>query len=319
MFKVRWHVPLLLAVTTITLAAASVVASTTVDIQGTLSTGPGERLHEPVLVRLLSGENEVQEQLAGFNGQFRFKKVLPGSYVIRIERDGYNLQDVPIVTTSPTYRIQITLQATPIESAFSGAHDPFTSLSVSPAARKEFELGMGEQKIGRCDAALQHFQKAVALYPKYGDAFDEIGNCDIRSGNFQGAEESFKKAMAFSDPVHPAVKLSDLYLVQKRYDEAQNLILKLLPQNPTEGDLYAAIARVYYAVGRIRDAELAGLEAQSRTHQSADVHLLLAKIYEEQNNRPARITQLRAYLDENPRGAKADEVRKLLLGLTGNP
>ena len=125
--------------------------------------------------------------------------------------------------------------------------------------------------------------------------------------------------MAFNRKIDAAISLADLYFSQKRFEEGRNLIIPLLTQHPTEGDLYAALARNYFAVGQIHDAELAGLNAQSRSHKSADVHLLLAKIYEGQHNRAALITQLKAYLDESGSGPTADAVRKQLRDLTGEP
>jgi len=66
---------------------------------------------------------------------------------------------------------------------------------------------------------------------------------------------------------------------------------------------------------QLKEAVAAGLEAHSRGHQSPDVHLLLAKIYEDQGNHGAELTQLLNYLDENPRGAAADQVRRQLEAL----
>jgi tetratricopeptide (TPR) repeat protein len=108
-------------------------------------------------------------------------------------------------------------------------------------------------------------------------------------------------------------------LAQGRLDEAEKLVTSLLPKNGAEGDLYAALTRIYFAKGRFHDAEVAGLEAHSRGHRSPDVHLILAKIYESQKNRAALITQLQTYLDESPRGTMADQVSKQLLDVRKSP
>jgi predicted Zn-dependent protease len=137
--------------------------------------------------------------------------------------------------------------------------------------------------------------------------------------NRAAAEEAFQKAVQFASGVNPAVNLSTLYVGDGRLEEAQQLIIRLLPKNPTEPELYAALTRIYFAEGRVHEAELAGLEAHSRGHESPDVHLILAKIYESQQNRAALITQLRTYLEERPQGAMADQVRKQLSDVQTSP
>jgi hypothetical protein len=49
------------------------------------------------------------------------------------------------------------------------------------------------------------------------------------------------------------------------------------------------------------------------------VHLILANIYESQHKRAALLTQLTIYLDEDPRGAKSDEVRRQLADIQSHP
>jgi tetratricopeptide (TPR) repeat protein len=207
----------------------------------------------------------------------------------------------------------------PDEPGFSSTFDPFRDLEIPSRARKEFDLAMRQQKDVKCAKTMPHLQKAVAIFPRYGEAYTEIGRCYVQMENRPAAEEAFKKAIQFSNSVYPAVNLSSLYLDEGRLDEAQQLITPLLRKNPTEPELYAALARIYFAQDRLHEAELAGLEAHSRGHRSPDVHLILARIYENQGNRAALITQLRMYLEEKPEGTVADQVRKQLADIQKKP
>jgi len=317
MSRVGWFVRFILSIAGIFIAARVAISSPKVDIQGEIVTG--HRMDRPALVRLFSGQKAIQETLADSRGRFRFRKIDPGSYVIHVECDGYYGQDVTVQMADSTHHVSITLQPAPDEPAFTSAFHPFRELDIPRQAKKEFALGMREQKGGQCARTMPHLQKAVAIYPRYGEAFNEIGRCYLQMDNLAAAEESFKKAVQFSSGISPAVNLAGLYVNQGRLDEAQELITRLLRKNPTEGELYAALTRIYFAKGRVHDAELAGLEAHSRGHESPDVHLILAKIYESQRNRAALITQLRTYLDENPRGRTADEVRRQLEDIQNPP
>jgi tetratricopeptide (TPR) repeat protein len=293
-----------------------VLSASKIDIDGELTTN--HSMDRPAVVRLFRGAALVQETLADSRGRFRFRKVDPGPYVIHVECDGYYGKDVQIQAADSSHHVSIALQRAAGEAA-APTFDPFRELDIPSRAKKEFDLGLREQQAGQCPKAMPHFQKAIDAYPEYGEAFTEMARCDLQNKDLAAAEDAFKKAVQFTTGVYPTVNLATLYVSQGRLDEAQALITRLLPRNPTEGELYAALARIYFAKGDTHNAEVAGLEAHSRGHRSPDVHLILANIYESQHKRAAVLTQLTTYLDEDPRGAKSDQVRKQLADLQSRP
>ena len=290
------------------LTLAGVIAPAKADIQGEL-VGP-HFVDAPASVRLFSGRTLVQATMADAHGRFKFNKIDPGSYVIHVECDGFYGKDVPVQVASSTARVNITLEPTKDNPSTTATFNPFRDLDIPRAAKKEFELGMREQKDGKCDMRLVHLQKALSIYPRYGEAYTEIARCYLTMNDMTSAEAAFKSAIPISPGVYASVNLATLYTNEGKIDEAQALITPLLQKNPTEGELYAALARIHFAKGRLREAEAAALEAHRRGHRSPDVHLILAKIYEDQGKSGALMTQLQDYLDENPRGAAADQVRR---------
>ena len=292
------------------LSLASVLSSAKVDLQGEVVAAG--RLQTPVSLRLFNGKILVQTTAPDARGRFKFSKIDPGSYVIHVECDGYYAQDVPVQVVNSTSQVSITLQPTPDNPLTTAAINPFHDLEIPRQAKKEFDLGMREQRDGKCDVRLAHLKKALALYPRYGEAFTEMARCYLQMNDMAAAEAAFKSAIPLSTGIYTTVNLATLYISQGRLDEAQALITPVLQKNRTEGELYATQARIHFARGRMRDAEVAGLEAHARGHHSADIHLILAKIYEDRGNGAAVTTQLLNYLDENPRGATADQIRKQL-------
>ena len=181
---------------------------------------------------------------------------------------------------------------------------------IPRAARRELEAGMKDRKSGNCSQAIPHFQKAITLAPKYGESHNELGICLLKQDKLSEAEAEFRTAMELNATTDATINLADLYAKQKRFDEGLQVLQKSLTANPTEGDLFFALARIYLDQGDIRKAEYAALEAHSRIHRNADVHLLLAKIYLSSNNYPALSTQYETYLIENPAGTVPDEILK---------
>ena len=184
------------------------------------------------------------------------------------------------------------------------------STDLPRAAKRELEAGMKDRRSGNCNQAIPHLQKAIALAPKYGDSHNELGICFLKQDKLSEAEAEFRTAVELKATIDAPINLADLYAKQKRFDEAMQVLQKALTANPTEGDLFFALARIYVEQGELRKAEYAGLEAHSRIHRNADVHLLLAKIYLSTNNYPALSTQYETYLIENPAGSVPEDIRK---------
>src|SRR5262249_42509872 len=231
------------------------------DIQGEVITT--NRIATPIVVRLLKGTTPIQQMLADDRGKFKFRKVDPGLYVIRAECDGYYAQDVSVQVSDSIHPVSISLEPVHNDPTFTSAFNPFRDFEIPAQAKKEFDQAMRQQKGPPCEKAMPHLQKAVAIYPRYGEAFTEIGRCYLFMNNLAAAEEAFKKAVQFTGEMYPSVNLATLYVNQGRLDEAQELITRLLPKNQAQGELYAALSRIYFAKGRIHDAELAGLEAHA--------------------------------------------------------
>ena len=183
-------------------------------------------------------------------------------------------------------------------------------IEIPRAAKREYEAASKDRKSGNCDKAIPRLQKAIALAPNYGEAHNEVGMCFLTQSKLSEAEAAFRAAMELNASIDAAINLADLLAKQKRFDEALQVLQKPLATNPAEGDLFFAVAKIYFAQGDTRKAELAGLEAHSRFHRRADVHLLLAKIYLSGNNYPALATQLDSYQIENPAGPVPDEIRQ---------
>jgi YD repeat-containing protein len=74
-----------------------------------------------------------------------------------------------------------------------------TSAAAPPKAKKNFEKGLSLEKKSKWPAAQQKFQAAVNLYPKYAQAWLELGRMQLNLDRKSEAEASLQKALA-ADP-----------------------------------------------------------------------------------------------------------------------
>ena len=117
--------------------------------------------------------------------------------------------------------------------------------------------------------------------------------------------------MELSDSVYIALNLAETDTAQRRFKEAETILALAIQRKPDNGDAYFGLAVAYVSQGRFQEAEAAALQADSRPHRIADLHLILAKMY--LRTKPDKVAdQLELYLKEAPNSAESDRVRKAL-------
>jgi tetratricopeptide (TPR) repeat protein len=279
------------------------------DIEGRVRAGDMKR----VQIQLLRDRLVVEERFVS-DGRFEFHNLNRGSYTVRARAEGYVEEEIAIDLPRRNSRELINIDLRRAESRPEGPGETISVVEyqIPRSARRAYEEGLEERKRGHCEKAVPHLQTALAAFQKYGEAFNELGNCFIQMKEFGKAEESFKKAIEYTGTIYPSMNLADLYANQKRFADAQTVLRQSIAKHPSEGDLYFAMAVIHFDEGRLRDAEEAGRLAHEKIHRLADVHLVLAKVYLNLKDQSAVIDQLRLYLDENPKGPVADRVRRNL-------
>ena len=85
-----------------------------------------------------------------------------------------------------------------------------------------YELGRQSHASGRYVEAVQEFEKAVALDPTFGPAFNMLGYSYAKAGDFAKAESAFGRYLAANpgDP-NPVDSLAELYLRMGQLDKAE--------------------------------------------------------------------------------------------------
>ncbi len=261
----------------------------------------------------------LEEHLVGSNGRIEFHNLSLGTYSVRVRAEGFHDEEVSVLILRSNSRevIRVELRAVERPAQNRAAVTSVYDLQIPAPARREYEQGLKERAEKGCARAAPHFEKALSLYGEYADAHHERAKCFQEASLFDRAEDSFLNAIRYGSSIFPHIALADLYITTKRSQDARRTLLDGISRFPDEGDLRFALAQGYFEQGRLKEAETAGLEAHARFHRSADVHLLLAKIYLAVKDHSALVTQLKLYLEENPKGSLADRVRRNLAEVEG--
>jgi tetratricopeptide (TPR) repeat protein len=101
-----------------------------------------------------------------------------------------------------------------------GSTVSMTSLQAPKSAHREFDKGQASLRKDRLDDAARHFAKAVAIYPRYADAWNRLGHVQVQKKEDAAARTSFARAIAI-DPklVPPYVELAAMHAGAGRWRE----------------------------------------------------------------------------------------------------
>ncbi len=193
-----------------------------------------------------------------------------------------------------------------------GATVDVADLSAPKNATDEYNRASQEIAKGHCDRAVKNLTHAIALYPKFCSAYNNLAVCYYRLGKKDLEREALEKAVSTNDScIPPMVSLAKLDLEDQNTPAAAPLLTKALAAEPTNMEALVLQARLDLMENRFDKAIAEALRIDTMPHKGyAIVHYIAASAYEQQGHFDEAIQQLQAFLKEEPSGPGAELVRK---------
>jgi len=94
------------------------------------------------------------------------------------------------------------------------------AIDIQPSAQMHYHLGVTLQTQKQLDAAIDSYQRAVALKPDYATAWSNLGAAQQTQNNFDAAIKSYRCAIAAQPEVSAYNNLGSVLNLQNRVDEA---------------------------------------------------------------------------------------------------
>jgi tetratricopeptide (TPR) repeat protein len=323
-----WSLTLVLAFFS-TASAAQQTTTTSGATSGGLSTitvrVSYQQSHRPAAalrVELISPYGGVVDQrTADGNGGATFGNVTSGRYRVRVSGPDVETTTTDLIEAGGslggpyiTENIQVRL-TNPAGTEAGGAG---VAAIVPEAAQKEFKLGLKEMDKKQWEEAKDHFQKAVAAFPKYAEAFNNLALAEIQLKDGKNAVESFRSAAQ----IDPTLQQANLYLGQfyyenKKYKEAEPYLLHSAADQPKSAQTLTALANVQLQNG---EDELALTNARKVSSlpdhkQFAISHLIVAQALTGKGKDDEIAKEYEMYLKEAPDSPLAPRVRDELAKL----
>ncbi len=273
-------------------------------------------------VTLMGRSGPVAEATANDRCVVAFADVPAGSYHLSVSGEGFTDTNVGIINASSTgpsdFEIRVKRQSdldntnSLLASSFVSAKD----LGISSRAHKEFQKANELFARQNFTKAIQELNKAIAIYPAYAIAYNNLGVIYSRLGDTARSHAALEKALSINDHLAPAyVNLGRMNIRAGDFPGAETMLTKASALDPTNAIVFTLLAYSELMAGSREEAIANSRRAHALQGPHAVVHQVAARALEEKGQGNEAIAELELFLKEEPSGHRAEDARKELADL----
>lgn len=188
------------------------------------------------------------------------------------------------------------------------------AMKVPSKARDAFKKAQSAVEDQKLDVAQKRIAEALAIYPEYSEALALRGILKLDANNAEGAVDDLDHAIK-ADAGNPLayLALGAAYNSMRRYDDAIRSIDRGIALSPRSWQAYFEMGKAYLGKGDFEAALRQLNKSQGLDKKDyPPLHLVRAHALLGMKNYPEAMAELQWYLDKDPGGAQASEVRQTL-------
>ena len=277
-----------------------------------------------------SGDGPSQSEVSSENAQMGIPRRELANCELRASVSGFSSSVINLVDlTGSLSSVDVGSIVVQRRGKIEGSTVSASAYKAPKDARKAYEKGLQAEKKGELANAHKYFAKAVEIYPKYTNAWFQLGTVLQKEQQKDAARAAFTQATTIDTKfLPPYLSLSLMAYEAENWTELLNFtnhilnldplnhvsgyVLDLDPLNYTEAYFYNSLAN--YKLNKFADAEKSGLKAEQvdLPTRFPQLHLLLAEIFARKNDYNTAIVELRTYLELVPHAKEAEQVRERL-------
>lgn len=293
----------------------------------------GRRAEGSIQVKLQSYSSGEISVMADTSGSFTFAALAPGSYTVVVSAgEGYeiarervfidndaNLSRSGIPTPSASRRFTVMIHLQPkLEANRARASVLNAALAEVPeSARKLYEKGLKLAQSGQSGDALKavdNLKAAVALYPKFPLALNELGVQYLRIGQPDKAADALATAVRIvPEEFHPRLNYGIALLNQRKFAQAEDQLRMALKKNDAAPTAHMYLGITLMSQKKLDEAEKELLVAVgSNSSEVANAHRYLGGIYWGKRDYKRASEELETYLKLVPKAPDAERTRQAI-------
>ncbi len=231
---------------------------------------------------------------------------IPDGCRVTIRLKGYRTVDATL-TESSTFTLKRV-------GDHEGSTISLTSVNATKDARKAYDRGLAAATRQKYEDAVRAFQAAVAAYPKYAQAWSDLGLAQLALHRPAEARASWEEAVQ-SDPQYlkPYVQLARLAVSEGRNQDALDITNRGLALNPVEFpaiSYFNAVANFNLKHYEAAEKSVAQAIAHDSKREMPLAESLFGSILAVKGELGPAIDHLRKYLELSPKASDAAAIRE---------
>ncbi len=274
-----------------------------------------------LMVCLMAGSSNtpVETTYTNDTGKADFRNLSVGDYHVIVSGDGIQTTDSGVFevdsrqVTQAQYVTVRQIEAAGPKPVNSNSFGTVSAAALNVPSKARKLLDKANEAIGRQEwsKAAELLNKAIAIYPQYPAAYNNLGVAYARMNDYPHEQEALEKAISLDEHFVPACEnLAQLYLRQKNFSQAEVLLGKALSADPNNGKSLTLMADTQYMEHHYDAAIATAEKAHSLPNQHpSTVHYIAGMAYAQENRRDQALAEFQMFLKEEPTGARADHVR----------
>lgn len=290
-------------------------------IEGRVTLPSGRSADLNIRITLSNQQSTLTTFFTNKHGEFRFMNLGEGIYYLQAEGDPALHEPVTeTVRLSRGQITQLTITLRKKEEFASRATGPIVVTAsefdpqVPASARKEYREAVKLIGKGRRQEAIARLKQAVAIYPDFFIARNDLGAQHLKLKQLDEADQQFRLVLEKHPKYFNSRFNLGLVMIERRnYPEAINQLNQAISLDSSR-----PVARLWLGVALLEINELPGAERElskaliTGGGDFAMAHYYLAQAYLRRGDSAEAARALNAYLEESPKGEYAEQSRSLL-------
>jgi tetratricopeptide (TPR) repeat protein len=259
-------------------------------------------------------------------GNFAFRGLPNGSYTVTIDKEKdfepvSQSVDVRAFPGSPAQTYTLNIKLSPKDKRLvkpSVLNVEF--VNVPPTARGYYDSAIEMGKKGEHQAAIDQLKLATTEYPKFTQAFNEMGVQYLRLNQPESADEAFQRALKI-DPQSFAALINRgiANVAMKRHGEAIPILRKAVKIDDQSAVGHYFLGQALANLGLFDEAEKElQFSLQLGKADMKEAHRILAIIYSGRGSKAQAVGQLETYLALAPNAPDAEQLKETIRQLKGS-
>jgi len=289
-------------------------------ISGIILLSNGQKAEHRISVRLQSMTRGDRLTTSDEYGNFVFRGLPSGDYTIVIDKEKdfeAFVQSVSIVQPRgmppQTYLLNVRLNA----KASAAGPPGVINAELAKVPRRALDMFNRAQELsnqGDHTGALELLRNAIAEYPEFMLAYNEMGVQYMKLNEYPKADEALQSALKLNPKAFMPLQNRGIVLFTlKRYADAEKLLREVVKMKSDTAVGHYFLGQAIAYEGNFDEAEKELLKAiQLGGKEMKEAHRLLAIIYSSRKDTSKTISELETYLQLNPTTPDAEQLRGVI-------